>query len=357
MEQLLTKAFDGCTVEEINNICPVHITYEISPEILDRIRNRVMVRIGAGSDKTTETTEELHRDHPIKRNKKLARTLLIAAIIALLAAVSALAVFWGGGRFLASLFGQENYDIVEEYILADLAQVSDGAYSLTLESALSDGHYNFVVFSISSLDGRDLGDRFPDVKFDFTLETPARIQPGFQLERLKTEEDSESCEHFIALIHSSQSAIRSMRMEINRMFAFDGSLEDLPTELKVEADFKPCPLSVSRSSTGVFRNIELSPFGLWIDVDEAWEEDDSLSEGLPIYDVYLSYKDGGQIGARAEQFAEPEYLEEIGWGGIQLPNGTHQSYISIRFEQFVDISNVKAVIIDGQEYPISLEEK
>ena len=104
-------------------------------------------------------------------------------------------------------------------------------------------------------------------------------------------------------------------------------------------------------------NIELSPFGLWIDVFEAWEDDDSLSEGLPIYDIYLRYEDGKQIGATAEQFANAVYLEGIGWGGVQMPNGTHQSYISIRFAQFVYSSKVKAIVINGQEYSLSMEDK
>ena len=140
------------------------------------------------------------------------------------------------------------------------------------------------------------------------------------------------------------------------MYAFDGSLEDIPAALSVKADFVSCPLATGGDRESIFRNIELSPFGLWIDVFEAWEDDDSLSDGLPIYDIYLKYEDGKQIGATAEQFADAEYLEGIGWGGVQLPNGTHQSYISVRFAQFVDSSKVKAIVINGQEYLLSMED-
>ena len=140
------------------------------------------------------------------------------------------------------------------------------------------------------------------------------------------------------------------------MFAYDGSVEDIPASLEVEADFTTCPLAVG-GDEDVFRSIELSPFGLWIDVYEDWETDDSLSAGVPIYDVFLLFEDGSQVGARAEQFADPDSLEKIGWGGTQLPNGTHQSYISIRFSQFVDIDKVKAVIINGREFPLQMSEK
>lgn len=356
MEELLTSAFDGITIEELSPVCPVQITADISAEVLQRIRSRVLARLGAENEKAAEAPAVLRSDPPARRRNKLFRTLLIAAIIALLAAASALALSLGGGRFLASLFGQKNYDIIQQYVMADLAQASDGKLNLTLESALSDGHYHFVVFSVGMLDGSSLGDRFPDVKFSFALETPSRIQPGFQLERLASVETTDSRAYYIALIHSSQGAILSMRMEISRLFAFDGRLEDIPAALAVEADFAPCPLAVGGDDSGVFRNIELSPFGLWIDVHETWEEDDSLSAGLPIYDISLLYEDGSLIGASAEQFADPEHLESIGWGGMQMPNGTHQSYISVRFASFVDIGEVEAVVIQGQKYPLSRAE-
>ena len=356
MEEILNNAFDGFTVEELDSICPVHVTSELNSETFERIRNQVIARINAAAKTTSEIHEVPQPDTP-SRKIKLIRTLLIAAIVVIFAAVSALAISLSGGRFLASLFGRDNYNIVEEYVMADIAQVSDGKYNLTLESALSDGHYHFVVFSVASVDGSSIGDWFPDVEFDFTLESPSRIKPGFQLERLDTDDSSDNCAFFIALIRSSQSAIRSMQMNVSWLYAFDGSLEDIPVALSVKADFVSCPLVTGGDSDSIFRNIELSPFGLWIDVFEAWEDDDSLSEGLPIYDIYLRYEDGKQIGAKAEQFADAEYLEGIGWGGVQLPNGTHQSYISIRFAQFVDSSKVKAIVINGQEYSLSMEDK
>ena len=356
MERILNNAFDGFTVEELNTVCPVHITSELSPEAFERIRNQVISRMGAAA-KTTSRIREAPRPDTPSGKTKFTRTLLIAAIVVIFAAVSVLAISLSGGRFLASLFGRDNYNIVEEYVMSDLAQVSDGKYNLALESALSDGHYHFVVFSVASVDGSSIGDRFPDVEFDFTLETPSRIKPGFQLERLDTEDSSDNCAYFIALIRSGQSTIRSMQMNVSRLYAFDGSLEDIPLTLSVNADFVSCPLATGGDSESIFRKIELSPFGLWIDVFEAWEDDDSLSAGLPIYDIYLRYEDGKQIGAAAEQFADTEYLEDIGWNGAQLPNGTHQSYISIRFAQFVDISKVKAIVINGQEYLLSMEEK
>ena len=355
MENILIRAFDRLTVDEVSLICPPRMTADLEPSILAHIRSRVQERITAEAEQTRSGPCTLPSGTPVKgKRKKLTRTLLIAAVITLLAAVSVLALSLGGERFLAALFGRENTDFVEQYILADLAQVDDGKLRLTLESALSDGHEHFVVFSVSTLDGNSLGGRFPDVEFTFALETPSRIKPGYQLERLDTEENTDSCAYYIVLIRSSQSAIRSMRMEISRMFSLDGSLEDIPAALSAEADFQPCPLALGGEEEGVFRRIELSPFGLWVDVYAEWEGDDSLSAGLPIYDVYLLFSDGSRLGARAEQFADAEYLEEIGWGGTQMPNGTHRSYLSVRFARFLDIRKVKAVVIQGREYPLSM---
>lgn len=362
MEQYLTRTFDKLTVEEIKLICPKSMSFELSPETFQRIHSKVLDQLRGVKNEPTErridvkpTNSPVSTGSKTHKKSRVFKVLIIAAIICALIAVSAMAYYLGGGRFLANLFGEKSFSIIDEYVMSDVSHASDEHLCLTLESALTDGHYYYVVFSVSRMDGGNIVGLTPDAELKFTYATPSRIKPAYQIERFDTDESTDSCVYYIALIRSDND-ISSMNMSLSRMYASDGSTAEISTDLTVEADFISCPLATGGAADSVFRNIELSPFCLWIDVYEAWENDDSLSDGLPIYDIYIKFADGNTVGATAEQFSDFEYLESIGWGGIQYPNGTNQSYISISFAEFIDIGKVDAAIIDGIEYPVSVSE-
>jgi len=349
MEKVMTRAFDMLTVEEMNLIIPEKMSFELPADVFRRIQDNVLLRIQtAESSESKEAQPSAKRYHHVK-------ALLIAAIIVVLLAASAMAVYLSGGaRFIEHLFGSRNYNMIEGYVMSDIAQARDDHLSLTLESALTDGHYYYVVFSVESIDGSSIEALFPDVSFNFTKEIPSRVQPAFQIEKMETEENSETKSFYIVLIRSDD-AITSMGMELHRLFALDNGEEAITCNLSVETNFLSCPIARGGMPDGVFRNVELSPFCLWVDVYEAWEQSDALSAGLPIYDVSIRFAGGDTIGATVSQFADYEYMESIGWGGMQRPNGTNQSFISINFAGFVDIAKVESVIIGGEEIPVSLD--
>lgn len=344
MERALTWVFDGLNMEEVKRIIPESMSVDLGTDMLLRIQEGALRRLHSAKTEAAKKT--------IRSGKRI-KTFLIAAAIIIMMTAGALAVTLNGGRFLEELFGSRNYDAVSNYVLGDLAQVCDENLTLTLESALSDGHYYWVVFSVERTDGGSVNGLFPDVNIDFTLENPSRVKPAFQMERLETEENSESHAHFITLIRSSVP-VTAMELKMKRFYTVDGSLSEVICDLSVGAEFKPCPVARGGETEGVFRNIELSPFSLWVDVFEPWENSDALSESFPIHDVYIRYKDGTLVGARADQFADEGYMEEIGWGGIQYPDGTGKSLISIRFTGFIDIETVESVVIDGADYPLNI---
>ena len=347
MEKAMTRAFDMLTVEEMSLIIPEKMSFELPADVFRRIQDSVFLKIQTAESNESKKAQPSTRHHHIK-------ALLIAAIIVVLLAASAMAVYLSGGsRFIDQLFGSQNYSMIEGYVMSDIAQAEDEHLSLTLESALTDGHYYYVVFSVESIDGSSIEALFPDVSFNFIKEIPSRVQPAFQIEKMDTEENSAAKSFYIVLIRSDD-ALTSMGMELHRLFALDNGEEAINCNLSVETDFLSCPIARGGASDGVFRNVELSPFCLWIDVYESWEHSDALSAGLPIYDISIKFADGDTIGATVSQFADYEYMESIGWGGMQRPNGTNQSYISVNFADFIDIARVEAVIIGGEEIPVSL---
>ncbi len=349
MEKVMTRAFDMLTVEELDLVIPEKMSFELPADVFRRIQNNVLPKIQtAESSKNKEDQPSGKRHHHVK-------ALLIAAIIVVLLAASAMAVYLNGGaRFIEQLFGNRDYNMIEGYVMSDIAQARDEHLCLTLESALTDGHYYYVVFSVESIDGSSIEALFPDISFNFIKETPSRGQPAFQIEKMDTEENSNTKAFYIALIRSDD-VITSMGMELHRLFALDNGEKAINCNLSVETTFLTCPIARGGIPDGVFRNVELSPFCLWVDVFEEWEHSDALSSGLPIYDVSIRFADGDTIGATVSQFADYEYMESIGWGGMQRPNGTNQSFISINFAGFVDIARVESVIIGSDEIPVSLD--
>ena len=347
MDKMLTRAFDGFALEEVDRIAPKELSFELPAETLLRLQDSVLEKLRA---------EEKPAAAPSAgKKRRWVKTLLIAAVVAALLAAGALAAYLSGSRFFTQLFGGESYDIIGDYVMADLAEASDGTLKLTLESALSDGHYYYMVFSVERLDGGSLAGFLPDVDFEFTLAEPSRLKPAWQYEKLDTPENSDSRIYCLAAARSDVR-ITAVDMALKGLYSTEDGHRELTTDVAIESGFLACPLAGGGEAEGTFRNIELSPFSLWIDVYEPWEQSDVLETGIPTHGVALRFRDGGTVGASAAQFGDPEYLQSIGWDALQRPNGTQQSMIFIRFIPLVDIGKVEAVVIDGVEYPVKLDE-
>ncbi len=347
MDKMLTSAFDCLTLEEVQQIAPKELSFELPAETVLRLQDMVIGRLRAGAAAETGSARSAGK------SRRIAKTLLIAAIIAALLAAGALAVWLSGSRFFSRLFGSESFDIIEDYVLSDMAEADDGVLRLTLESALSDGHYEYVVFSVERLDGGSVAGFLPDVDFEFTLAEPSRLKPGWQYEELDTPENSDRRIYCLAGIRSEVS-VTGLTMRLKGLYSTEDGHRELTTDVAIESGFLPCPMARGGESEGVIRNIELSPFSLWIDVYEPREQSGEPQTEVPCHGIALRFRDGGTVGASAAQFADGEYMQSIGWSALQRPNGTDRSMIFIRFLP-LDIGKVEAVMIDGVEYPVKLD--
>ncbi len=345
MDEMLTKAFDSYTLEEVDGIAPKELSFELPAETLLRLQDSVLEKLRAEG----RTGAAPH----VKKKRRWVKTLLIAAVIAALLAAGALAAYLSGSRFFVRLFGGESYDVIGDYVMADLAEADDGVLRLTLESALSDGHYQYVVFSVERLDGGSISGFLPDVDFEFTLAEPSRLKPAWQYEELDTPENSDRCIYCLAGVRS-EVPVTGLTMRLRGLYSTEDGHRELTTDVAIESGFLSCPLARGGESGGVFCNIELSPFSLWIDVYEPRERGDGPVTEVPTHGVALKFRDGGTVGASAAQFGDPDYMQSIRWDAIQRPNGTNQSLIFIRFLP-QDIGKVEAVVIDGVEYPVTLD--
>ncbi len=346
MDNTLIATFDSFTMEDVELFLSEKMSFELSEKTLERIQEKVNIKI-ITTNKTMKKLSLSGKSH------KMIKIFLIAAVIVTVLAAGAFAAHLSGNRFFSQLFGSKNYNIIEDYVLSDIAEISDEHLKFTLESALSDGHYYYVIFSVERLDEKSISGFLPDVDFQFTLVEPSRLKPAWQYEKLDTSENSDYLAYYLATIRS-EVQITALNMDLKGLYSSQDGHRELPTALSLESGFLFCPLARGGDTEDTFRNIELSPFGLWIDVFEAWEDNDALSTGLPIHDISLKYRSGETVGASVEQFSDTYYLQRIGWNGMQRPNGTHQSILTVNFYPFIEIGNVEAVIIDGIEYSVQL---
>ncbi len=348
MDKILTNTFDSLALEEVKQIAPKELSFQLPAETLLRLQDKVVEKLRSGGAAPAETPTL-----SVLKRRKLPKTLLIAAIIAALLAAGALAAWLSGSRFFSRFFGSESFDIIEDYVMSDIAEADDGILRLTLESALSDRHYEYVVFSVERLDGGSVAGFLPDVDFEFSLAEPSRLKPAWQYEMLDTPENSDSCIYCLAGIRS-EVPVTGLTMRLRGLYSTEDGHRELTTDVAIESGFLPCPLARGGESKGVIRNIELSPFSLWIDVYEPWEQSDGPVTEVPTHGVALKFRDGETVGASAAQFSDREYLQSICWDAIQRPNGTDRSLIFIRFLP-LDIGKVVSVVIDGIEYPVRLD--
>ena len=336
MEKELQKLFDSLDPEEISPLPNGSFSYPLARSRENRVTADILHRIGISA-------------YAEGKKRNAGRIVLIAAILTVLLMISAVAYYLSGGRFFQSLLPQESYQIAESFIFSDLCAAQNESCRFTVESAMRDGHYTTVILSLEALDGNSLEGVYPDL--DVTVSPAGRLCPGMSLEALQTEENMANKRYYILLVKSTE-----------RFEQADLHLKGLRTGSETESWPEPLSLSAEVTSAPVLKGeyaeikAELSPFGLWIDLPEKWEGTELLSASRPVHDLFLTYTDGTEKGASAEEFADPERMETIGWGATEMPNGSGRAYISIRFTFFEDLSQIEALRLDNMRIPFRGEQ-
>ena len=366
MNIFLHSALDKMDIADISEIAKNKMTFNLPDDALYTIRSMVFKKTGL-LDPRVNTAYR-------KTGRTAFKILLAAVLLASLLAVTAIAAALSGGRFFHTIFGSGGYDIIDDYIMTDLAVTENEQLRLTVESALSDGHFSYIVFSVERLDGGSMSRLTPDMEIKTAYLQQGYSDRGMYFERLETEENTDSLVYYIAYI---KTGLDLKTVDLNLYGLKPLSSEDQnerKSYLSVSIPDGYCHMNAGEHmdtdayANEFIGNISLSPFGLWIDLyrnqnkpaDEngmyrSQLEGGTVSyDGLPQRDIFLCYKNGKTVGAAADQFSDMEYMHSIGWTNVtRLPNKNGNSYISIRFDHIADIDKVKSVRIGTTEYMLS----
>lgn len=268
-----------------------------------------------------------------------------------------------GSRVFYLLFGNDNFYKIKDSVTSDVVQVQDDTLKLKVECVITDLHVIGIIFSLEHLGGEDISELADciDWKFDFVFaddSSPDQRYFGAQsitdlpcwdpetaaaLDALDPE-TANSRIYYYARLDSTGSAIDSVVLNVSSIYDYENPENRVDTDLTVEIPLYSCPVATGEDISGRFEDISLSPVGLWVDTDEQ-------SETAVYFDITLQYRNGTTFTVTAQEFAEGTTFDQYGW----YKPVDFSDHIMIEFmREFIDPSEVEAIILDGVEIPISV---
>lgn len=279
--------------------------------------------------------------------KKLSRpirtALILAAVIALLALLAVAAKEAG---FLERLFPEEKFETIEDYVNHIAVTTENDSLRLTLHEAVTDGYNTYLVYSVELLQGsmEDWGDTdhfiLPLTKEGY----PVKLGGGVR-QPLEGDDPGQGNPNRRVYLWYNECQMNTGRIQVRLFGLKDRETGETysPGYLEAEAELKPCLTKVVKGqgeAEGAYSNIVLSPFGLRADV--AGMDMEKLGRGKPFR------------GTLEYVYREGEEEQQIIGSPALRPDPARQdvAVMSVRFRQPVDIRGIRAVRIDGVEYPL-----
>ena len=305
-----------------------------------------------------ETEEELIEPvltPPAKRklSHPVRTALILAAVIALLALLGVAAKETG---FLERLF-PEKYETIEEYVNHIAVTTENESLRLTLHEAVTDGYTVLLVYTVERLDGGSMEGWGPDHIIR------AQTDEGYPLtyissggEALDTGETNPAKSTNVWWCYGWTGGLGRAYFRLFGLRNWETGETFTPGYLEAAVELKPCPTRTAKlrgdlSTKELYSDIVLSPFGFRAHVmtnigamtlENAPEPDQTHINDPWTGSLELVFRDGE---VQSVDLTDIAYLrKDSTCQGVSLLN--------VQFRDLVDIRQVKALRIDGVEYPL-----
>ena len=291
------------------------------------------------------------------RRKKLSRpirtALILAAVIALLALLGVAAKETG---FLERLF-PEKFEAIEDYVDHIAVTAENESLRLTLHEAVTDGYTVLLVYTVERLDGESLEGWGPD-----SMIRP-QTDEGYPLnyisaggEALDMEAADPAKRTYVWRCYGWTGGLGRVYFRLFGLKNWETQETWAPGYLEAEIKLKPCPTRTARlrgdlSTKELYSDIVLSPFGFRAHVltnigsmtlENPPEPDKPRLNDPWTGSLELIYRNGEE---RRVDVSTGAYLrKDSACVGVSI--------LSVRFPDLEDIRQVKALRIDGVEYPL-----
>ena len=289
-----------------------------------------------------------------RRPRRTLRALLVAAAMLVLLALAALAASESG--LLARWF-PESYDLIEEYVSHVEAVSENDTLRLTLHEAVTDGARTLVAYSVERLDGGSMAGWSPETEIDLRTAQGRVFLTGSRSEMTVGQEEAAKRTYLWVCNSSDEAALAGVSLRLLGLEQASGGGRLDAGALRLEADLSACPVRAARrvgdpSDRELVVSIRLSPLSLHIrslrNLAGMTPENaepvgvDSAVGAPPDTRVELLFRNGSRrdvTGAMTQRSKSSEGWTVLSGGFWELP----------------DVSRVKAVVIDGREYPLAKE--
>ena len=292
---------------------------------------------------------------PAKRrlSRPIRTALILAAVIAILALAGVAAKEAG---LLAGLF-PEKFETIEDYVNHIAVTVENDGLRLTLHEAVTDGYSVLLAYSVERLDGGSMEGMNPDIIIQpLTEDGYPTNRVGSAVVPLELENTDPTRKVYLWRAYGWKG--------LGGFFVRFFGLEDRetgerfsPGYLTAEVKLKPCLTKIAGTRTDaagekIYTDIVLSPFGLRAKVmtnisgltEEEVTEPEKRNYNTPwTGSLELLFRDG-----------EEQSMDVSSSADLRVDSGVQgDSLLRALFGDPVDIRSVRAVRIDGTEYPLA----
>ena len=290
---------------------------------------------------------------PAKRklSRPIRTALILAAVIALLALAGVAAKEAG---YLEGLF-PEKYETIEDYVNHIAVTVENDGLRLTLHEAVTDGYTVLLAYTVERLDGKSMEGWTPeDLIRPLSAEGWPVAYGSSWYEPLDTGEINPAKQTYLWRAYRWTGLGRVYY----RLFGLKNTETGetfTPGYLEAETELKPCLTKTARmqgdlGAEKLYTDIVLSPFGLraYVLTNLGAMTEDSGGTWKPTLNdpwtgsLELVFTDG-----------EEQTMDLSAGAYLRLDSSSRGvSVLSVRFDELVDIRRVKALRIDGVDYPL-----
>ena len=290
--------------------------------------------------------------------KKLSRpirtALILAAVIALLALLAVAAKEAG---FLERLFPEEKFETIEDYVNHIAVTTENDSLRLTLHEAVTDGYTIILVYSLERLDGGSLEGWSPDDLIrPLTKEGwPATLGASGGNTLDVGETDPARCTY--VWYNNGPTGRGRISLRLFGLINYEtGERLDLGY-LEAEAELKPALTKLARrqgdaDTEYIYTDMVLSPFGLRANLLKniaGMTEENAPEPEKPL--IYRQWQ--GSLELLYRNGEEKDMTGLTARAVVQTAGSVQGLWnLSIVFSEPVDIREVRALRLDGEEYPL-----
>ena len=286
------------------------------------------------------------------RPRRALRAVLIAAAVLALLALAALAASESG---LLERFFPKSYDLIAEYVAHVEAVTENDKARLTLHEAVTDGTRTLVIFTVERLDGGSMEGWVLDMEISPYTALGRPLFGGSSATRTIGMEEASARTYLWTNSSTADWELTGVSLRLLGLKKSPGKERLDVGSLTLETALKPCPVRTAErvgdaADKDLVVSIRLSPLSLDIlsyrnlagmTPENAETEDGKIIvNGLSPCRVELLFRDGSRQDVTGR-------MSHRKWGS------DGRSQLLGDFWDLPDVSRVKAVVIDGREYPLT----